>query len=45
MPSAINPSVWQDVYNPVVDSRELYVKFTRDAGGALLLISFKENQP
>jgi len=27
MPSEINPTVWQDVYRPVVEGRELYVKF------------------
>jgi hypothetical protein len=30
---------------PIVDDRELYVKFTLDARGQLLLISFKENEP
>ena len=45
MPSEINPAIWQDVYKPVVGGRELYVKFTLDPGGELLLISFKENQP
>jgi len=35
----------QDVYKPIVDRRELYVKFTLDAEGELLLISFKGNDP
>jgi motility quorum-sensing regulator / GCU-specific mRNA interferase toxin len=35
-------TVWQDVYKPVIGNRSLYVKFTLDAEGALLLISFKE---
>lgn len=30
---------------PVIAGRELYVKFTRDARGELLLISFKGNEP
>jgi motility quorum-sensing regulator/GCU-specific mRNA interferase toxin len=45
MPSEIDPAIWQDVYKPVVGGRELYVKFTRDTRGRLLLISFKENGP
>jgi motility quorum-sensing regulator/GCU-specific mRNA interferase toxin len=45
MPSDINPAIWQDVYRPIVEGRELYVKFTLDAQGELLLISFKENEP
>ncbi len=45
MPSDANPAIWQDVYKPVVEGRELYVKFTLDARGELLLISFKENEP
>jgi len=45
MPSEINPAIWQDVYKPAVEGRELYVKFTVDARGELLLISFKENEP
>jgi hypothetical protein len=36
--------VRQDVYKPLVDGRELYVKFTLDGQGGLLLISFKENE-
>lgn len=43
MPSDFDPAIRQDVYKPVVDGRELYVKFTRDWQGGLLLISFKEN--
>ena len=45
MQSEINPAVWQDVYKPIIAGRQLYVKFTRDARGNLLLISFKENEP
>ena len=45
MSLVINASVWQDVYKPVIDGQELYVKFTLDALGALLLISFKGNEP
>jgi motility quorum-sensing regulator / GCU-specific mRNA interferase toxin len=33
MPSDRDPAIRQDVYKPVVDSRELYVKFTLDAQG------------
>ncbi len=36
-------TIWQDVYKPVIAGRELYVKFTLDTEGELLLISFKEN--
>ncbi len=43
MLSERDPSVWQDVYKTVAAARELYVKFTLDAQGDLLLISFKEN--
>ncbi len=35
-------SLWQDVYRPDVAGRPLYVKVTRDAQGALFLLSFKE---
>jgi motility quorum-sensing regulator / GCU-specific mRNA interferase toxin len=45
MPSDADPATRQDVYKPVVRGRELYVKFTRDAQGSLLLISFKGNEP
>ncbi len=45
MPSEVNPAIWQDVYKPIVGGRELCVKFTLDAQGELLLISFRENQP
>jgi motility quorum-sensing regulator/GCU-specific mRNA interferase toxin len=45
MPSEVNPAVWQDVYKPVIGDRALYVKFTLDARGELLLISFNENGP
>ena len=45
MPSDRDPAIRQDVYKPVVDGRELYVKFSLDAQGGLLLISFKENEP
>jgi hypothetical protein len=43
MLSDFDPAISQDVYKPVVDGRKLYVKFTRDRQGGLLLISFKEN--
>ena len=43
MRSDLDPAIRQDVYKPVIDGRELYLKFTRDAQGGLLLISFKEN--
>lgn len=36
--------LWQDVYLPSVDGQELYVKFTKDAAGDYLLISFKESE-
>jgi motility quorum-sensing regulator/GCU-specific mRNA interferase toxin len=42
MTSMADHRIWQDVYKPSVDGRELYVKFTLDAGQELLLISFKE---
>lgn len=42
MTSSRDHRVWQDVYRPVAGRRTLYVKFTLDAQGALLLISFKE---
>ena len=45
MPSEVHPAIRQDVYKPVVGGRELYVKFTLDARGGLLLISFKVNRP
>lgn len=45
MPSNINPVIRQDVYKPIIGGRELYVKFTLDTQGELLLISFKENEP
>lgn len=38
-----DPAVRQDVYKPIVDGRELYVKFRSDSLGGLLLLSFKEN--
>jgi motility quorum-sensing regulator / GCU-specific mRNA interferase toxin len=44
MPSNINPAIWQDVYKPYVNNRQLYVKFTLDAQGELLLISFEDNE-
>jgi len=44
MPSDANPAVWQDVYKPRVRGQDLYVKFTLDSRGELLLISFKENE-
>lgn len=42
MTSNVDSKVWQDVYKPAVDGRELYVKFTLDAQQNYLLISFKE---
>ncbi len=42
MTSIADHKVWQDVYKPKYDGRQLYVKFTPDAQGALFLISFKE---
>jgi motility quorum-sensing regulator / GCU-specific mRNA interferase toxin len=42
MRSMADHRVWQDVYRAHVKGRELYVKFTLDSQGALLLISFKE---
>ena len=45
MPSERDPMIWQDVYKTVFEGRELYMKFTSDSQGELLLISFKENWP
>ena len=42
MTSMADHRVWQDVYKPTAESRALYVKFTLDAEGEFLLISFKE---
>ena len=42
MTSIADHRVWQDVYKPRVGAQTLYVKFTLDSQGALLLISFKE---
>jgi motility quorum-sensing regulator/GCU-specific mRNA interferase toxin len=42
MTSMADYRIWQDVYKPRVGDQTLYVKFTLDAQGALLLISFKE---
>ena len=42
MTSHVDHRVWQDVYKPLVRGTMLYVKFTVDASGSLLLISFKE---
>ena len=42
MTSNFDHKLWQDVYKPNVGGRTLYVKFTRDNRGELLLISFKE---
>lgn len=39
-----NNRLWQDVYLPNVNGKELYVKFTKDAVGSYLLISFKESE-
>jgi motility quorum-sensing regulator/GCU-specific mRNA interferase toxin len=40
--SNFNHKVWHDVYKPNVGGRKLYVKFTLDDRGKLLLTSFKE---
>jgi motility quorum-sensing regulator/GCU-specific mRNA interferase toxin len=45
MTSIVDSRNWQDVYKPTVRGRRLYVKFTLDAQGQFLLISFKENEP
>lgn len=45
MPSHANAAIIQDVYKPVIAGRELYVKFTTNPRGELLLISFKDNEP
>jgi motility quorum-sensing regulator/GCU-specific mRNA interferase toxin len=42
MTSIANQRIWQDVYKPKAGGRTLHVKFTRDARGAMFLISFKE---
>lgn len=42
MTSLVDHRIWQDVYRPRHEGRELYVKFTLDARQSLLLISFKE---
>lgn len=42
MTSLADQRVWQDVYRPRAGNTTLYVKFTLDAMGTLLLISFKE---
>jgi len=42
MTSYANAQIWQDVYRPTVDGKELYVKFTLDAANNFFLISFKE---
>jgi motility quorum-sensing regulator/GCU-specific mRNA interferase toxin len=41
MTSAWNSAVWQDVYHVAYEGLLLYVKFTTDAEG-YLVISFKE---
>lgn len=43
MRSTVDGAIWQDVYKPLAGRRELYLKFTLDARGELLLISFKGN--
>ena len=45
MPSHANAAIMQDVYKPSVRGHELYVKFTINPNGELLLISFKDNEP
>jgi motility quorum-sensing regulator/GCU-specific mRNA interferase toxin len=42
MTSIADRRIWQDVYKPKAIARTLYVKFTRDARGAMFLIRFKE---
>lgn len=42
MTSHNNSSIWQDVYHAAWKEKSLYVKFTTDSVGDLLLISFKE---
>ena len=42
MTAYADQTLWQDVYKPLVDKVELYVKFTLDSEQKLLLISFKE---
>ncbi|MDX2143918.1 MAG: type II toxin-antitoxin system MqsR family toxin [Rhodospirillaceae bacterium] len=42
MTSNVDHRVWQDVYRPLFEGRQLYVKFTVDARNACYLISFKE---
>lgn len=37
-----NPRQWHDSYKLVIDGRTLYLKFTTDDEGKLLLTSFKE---
>jgi hypothetical protein len=37
-----HPRQWHDSYKPVVDGVRLYLKFTLDDEGKLLLTSFKE---
>jgi len=44
MPSSVDPSVWQDVYKPMIAGRQLCIRFTLDTPGDLLLISFKEQR-
>lgn len=41
MTSIADHTNWQDVYKPKFRGWNLYVKFTLDAQGQLLLISFK----
>ena len=41
MTSVASNKIWQDVYKPTVAGQPLYVKFTLDAQGSYLLISFK----
>ena len=42
MTSVASHKIWQDVYRLVVEDQTIYIKFTIDAQGAFLLISFKE---
>ena len=43
MPSDLDAAILHDVYKPVIDGREFYIRFTRDSQRRLLLISFREN--
>ena len=42
MTSHANHKVWQDVYRPVTEYGQIYLKFTVEDGVLVLLVSFKE---